>query len=742
MKIRKVILLIELILISIYYLMIQFSITIQPINLILGFFIIFILPGYNFLNILKPDYSIIRKLGYSIILSLAIENIYMLFNYIILYNFMSYPEVPTWGFIFNSKVLITAIIFINLIFIIIIEYKHFKSKTEFDGIQARKSILNLSKIKEVLNLKVITVFIFFGLSLIFLGISTIYSNVPPDNNYYTSNVDYRLDFTFFYRVPLIFYIFLISSILSFIYIIFFIKNPYLILISISMFIYCIWILPYLQIGNFFGHDTYLLAQTYEVYRIQGLVTNYEFNFVVFGWDSLRYSTALFSTILLISATNVNLVFALWYLYPLFYIFIPFFFYSVFKTFSDKHNNQKSILIITVIFTTFTTFFIKSGHATGTGVIGVLVYFILVLEFFNLVQKNKFNISNFFLIIFLFFFLCLTHTEETIYFLVLLCLYFFYYPFYELKKINKNLKSTNNYSNNLLKEESINLMHIIQKDLLEKQLKKNFIKLCFLLIVLFQIFYFTNEFFGWIDIYYSKTLGSLSFFDKLFVIYNDSKITIPFLIRSSIEISILFIIAMFLGVFLFAYLIYFLFFKNFNLILRIYNTGIKFVKKVYNLISKLISKKFFPLIFFPSFIFLIIFLELYFVNPSLIGNQKINLIPMITLVLSYFIFVIQIYFLIKGIIYYQLKNNKQNFFLLAIIASSSVLFLFLIIGNFWLVIYLLQSKFSVFLFFFNLIIIQNTFIKDFKKKNYNYLVCIIVLTILLSGFYGLRKLAYG
>ncbi|KKN09575.1 hypothetical protein LCGC14_1045180, partial [marine sediment metagenome] len=103
---------------------------------------------------------------------------------------------------------------------------------------------------------------------------------------------------------------------------------------------------------------------------------------------------------------------------------------------------------------------------------------------------------------------------------------------------------------------------------------------------------------------------------------------------------------------------------------------------------------------------------------------------------------QIYFLIKGIIYYQLKNNKQNFFLLAIIASSSVLFLFLIIGNFWLVIYLLQSKFSVFLFFFNLIIIQNTFIKDFKKKNYNYLVCIIVLTILLSGFYGLRKLAYG
>ncbi len=527
MKIRKVILLIELILISIYYLMVQFSITIQPINLILGFFITFILPGYNLLNILKPDYSIIRKLGYSIILSLAVENIFMILCYITLYNSPVYPEKGTKWFIFNPTLLITAIIFINLIFIIIIEYKQFKSKTEFDEIPARKSILNLSKIKEVLDLKVITVFIFFGLSLIFLCISTIYSNVPLNNNFSINNVDYKLDFTFFYRVPLIFYVFLISSILSFIYIIFFIKNPYLILISISMFIYCIWILPYLQIGSYFGHDTNLLVNNYENYIKYGLQPGPVYNFLIFASDVLRYSTGLFSIILLMSATNVNLDFALWYLYPMFYIFIPFLFYSLFKMMSDKKKKKNGILITMVIFTSFMPFFIKSGHATGTGVIGVLVFFILVLEFFNLVVKNKFNISNSFLIILLYTFLCLTHTEESIYFLVLLILFYVYYPFYELKTIRKNIISTNEYQNNSLKEESIILEQIVKKELKIKQLKKTHIKLCFLFIILILIFYIVNEIFGTFWYYLLQIMGQMPFTAIFYKMYLKSRINLPF-----------------------------------------------------------------------------------------------------------------------------------------------------------------------------------------------------------------------
>ena len=606
MKIRRVFLLFELFLISIYYFLILFSITIQPINIILGFFIIFILPGYNLIDILKPDYSLIRKLGYAIILSLAIENIFMLFSYIILYNSTTYPEVISIGFIFNSTLLITAVLIINLILILIKEYKHFKSKIEFDETQARKYILNFNKIKEILNFKTIIIFFFFGLSLIFLSISTIYSNVP-NNDYATNNNDYKLNFTFFIRVPSIFYVFLITSIFSLIFIIFFIKNLYIILISISMFVYCLWILPYLQIDNIFAHDTYLLSRSYEEYLKNGLVTFLGLNFVVFNYDSLRYSTAIFSLILLISATNVNLAFAIMYLYPLFYIFIPFFFYSVFKKFSDKTTRNNVILIMMVIFTTFMPFFIKSGHATGTGVIGVLVYFILVVEFFNLTQKNKFNISNSFLIIFLYLFLCLTHTEESIYFLALIILYYIYYPFYALKQSKNNFISSRRYSKNPLKKESIILMQIIQEQLVRKQLKKTYIKLGFLLVILILIFYFTLEFFGWFYYYFLLTLARISFFDKFFEIYLNTRISIPFFIRGEIVFSYFLLFIIFFGVFLLSFLIYFIFFMNYNLINRIYIAGINFIKKIYNYIKILISKRYFPLIFFPIIFYLIIFL---------------------------------------------------------------------------------------------------------------------------------------
>lgn len=284
MKLNRKILFAELFLISIYYLMVLFSIIIQPINLILGFFIIFLLPGYNLLKILKPNYSIIQKLGYSIIVSLAIENVFMFFSYIFLYNYLTYPETQTVGFIFNSEILIISIISLNLIFIIILVYKNFRSKIEFIETQARKPILNLNKVKETLNIKIIAVSIFFGLSLIFLCISMLYSEVAS-NDYLTNYVDYRQNFTFFNRVPLIFYVFLITSILSLLFIIFYVKNKYFILISISLFVYCLWILPYLQIGNYFAQDTYYLSRYYEIYLNYGIMTHQSYNFVIYDFDS-------------------------------------------------------------------------------------------------------------------------------------------------------------------------------------------------------------------------------------------------------------------------------------------------------------------------------------------------------------------------------------------------------------------------------------------------------------------------
>ncbi len=588
----------------------------------------------------------------------------------------------------------------------------------------------------MLNWKFGIVFIIFGLSLIFLSISTLYSNVPY-NNYINVRRDYSSNFTFFQRVPLIFYAFLIIAILSLVFIIFYFRNVYIILISISIFIYCAWILPYLQIGNNFGHDTSLLSRSYVEYSKYGIETLLEFNFVVVGYDSLRYSTALFSTILLMGATNVNLDFALWYLYPLLFISIPFFFYSIFKKFSDKEKNNRVILIIMVVFTAFMPFFIKSGHATGTGVIGVLIFFILVIELFNLMQKNNFNITNSFLIIFLYLFLCLTRTEEAIYFLVLVILYYIYYPFYELKKYDISSSKHLKYH---LKEESIVLVQIVKKELRKKQLKKTHFKLGFLLLFLIFIFYFLQEFFGWFYYYLFNTIGKISFLENIYEIYLDTRINISFILRGSIDYSYLIVIIIFFGVFLLSFLIYFLFFTKFNLMNKIYNSGYNNIKKIYNLITKLISNKYFPIIYFPILFYLIIYLELFFLTPVAARGRDLNSI--IILIFSYLILILQLFFFSKGITYYKLKNDKQNFFLLAIMASSSMMVFLMIIGQYWLAIYLLHSKFSAFLVFFNLIIIQNTYFKDFKEKKYNYLILLVILVVSLGVFYCLRKLAFG
>ena len=90
----------------------------------------------------------------------------------------------------------------------------------------------------------------------------------------------------------------------------------------------------------------------------------------------------------------------------------------------------------MLFIIFTPQFIKYGHGTGTGVIGVLVYFILVLELFNLIQNGNFNFKNTLLIIILYFFLCLTHTEECIYSIIIVFMYSIFYFFLKVNYIKR------------------------------------------------------------------------------------------------------------------------------------------------------------------------------------------------------------------------------------------------------------------------------------------------------------------
>ncbi len=738
MNIKRLYLVIELILIVIYSFMTLFSIVLQPINIILGFFIVFILPGYNLLNLIKPKFRFIEKLGYSIIISLAVENISMFFSYIILYNYGTYPDATSRGFIFNSTLLIASIIFINFILIIINEFKNFKIKIKSNKNQKRDYSINLDRIKYNLDLKKSLVIVTFALSLILLCISTLNSEVPNNNDYLTNRYDYRSNFTFFYRVPLIFYAFLIISILCFTYIVFFIKNDYIILIAISMFIYCLWILPYLQIGNYFGHDTHLLSMDYEIYLDHGIMTYSGFNFVIFNFDSLRYSTGLFTTILLISATNVSLDFALWYLYPMLYIFIPCLFYSVFKKFLNKSKNGDYTLIIMVIFVIFTPQFIKFGHATGTGVLGTLIYFILVIEFYNLMQKNEFNIYNSFLIILLYFFLTLTHTEECIYFLVLMILYYIYYLFLKLKKIEKNSIFSPDFLKSPSKVESFYLHQIVLQELAQKKIKNIHKKFSALLCILILIFYIANEFIGWFRIYFLMLFGNFPFLAIFYDIFIQTKIIIPFFLRGEISFSIFILASIFFGVFLLNYIIYLIFFKKFNFILKIYNTGINFARKIYYYITKLISKKIFQVFFFIMFFSLIIFIDFFVLVPL----EETILLTIIALILSYSVMVIYIFFFFKGFKYFRLNNNRQNFFLISLFSSLTMVFMLVITGSLWLAIYVIHGKYLSHFVFFSLIIIQNTYIQKLREKKNNFLICMVILVIILGIFYGLRTLAFG
>ena len=92
-----------------------------PLNLLLGIICVLFLPGYNFLSLIFSKYSRIKKLGYMIIISLAIENIFMFFCYFFLYSQVTTIQKP--GFVFNQLYLILSFQLINLILIIANEFK-------------------------------------------------------------------------------------------------------------------------------------------------------------------------------------------------------------------------------------------------------------------------------------------------------------------------------------------------------------------------------------------------------------------------------------------------------------------------------------------------------------------------------------------------------------------------------------------------------------------------------------------
>ncbi|MEE9376869.1 MAG: hypothetical protein V3V33_02405, partial [Candidatus Lokiarchaeia archaeon] len=445
----------------------------------------------------------------------------------------------------------------------------------------------------------------------------------------------------------------------------------------------------------------------------------------------------FATILITSSTSVDINFALWYLYPLFYIFIPFLFYTIFKKFSEKSKSKNFISIVFMIFIVFTPQFIKYGHATGTGVLGVLVYFILVLELFNLIHNRNFNFKNILLIVILYFFLCLTHTEESIYFLVLMILYYIYHLFCVFKKSEKSILDINSSANSMV-EETLFFKQVFNIELTIKRTRRSFVKFGFLFFSLIMIFYLTNEFFGYFPKYLSMSVGKISYLNFIYDEYSSNCIKIPFFLRGNLNISIFIIHNLIAGTLLFLFLIYILFFKMFHIIQGVYNKGVKFFKKICLFIIKLISKPIIQILFLIFSVFLIIYLDQFILS----GSVEISLITILIPVISYLFLILQIFLFIKGIEYYQLKNHRQNFFLLSILISSIIMMGLVIVGDLWLAVYVFHTKFSSYFVFFNLIIIQNTYFKALEKRKKKIIIVMIIIALILGIFYSLRKLTFG
>lgn len=723
---NKIFIIIEILLIITYLSMILCSINISIINIILGVICVLFLPGYNLLNVIKPRFNLIEKLGYMTILSLAIANILMFFSYIFLYDIITTPEKP--DFFFNDILLLSVIQLLSIIFILIKEVKKIKNNRPKNHFQTNIAINEVSsennnkkfyyingkflRIRE--KARTLFFFISFLVSVIFLCVSTFSSydpSIPSTEIYY---LYLGSEYLFFYKVPFLFYIFLFFSILFLICIVFFTKNHFLILFSISLFMYCLWILPYFQIGYFFNKDAYKLSLICKSYEIYGLRADKDNSFLVYleyknMFSPFRYPTSIFTGLILTWATGVPLDVTLWYLYPLIFAFIPFFCFSAFQKFKIKEKQENLSLILLTIIAILSPQFLKYTHSATTGVLGTYIYLILVMEFFELINEKdkRFKGRYFLLISLLFFFLCLTHLEECIYFIILILFYSGYFIFFELKDCEIN--------------RAVKILH----------LKKTLILVIFVLLAFSFIFCLTQEFFGYIDQYfYSINPYSGENVEEylLYKLYKSTKIEFLNFSRLGFDISLFFYITLILGAIILFVVYYIFLFKYFDFTFKVYVIILKYFKIIFNFLAN------------KLLLILAILIMYFIIYPVLQGTELFYVI--IEILGANFIFIFNMFLFCKGFRYYQAENHKQNYFLLTIIASSSLMIGLFLLGNIYHSYYLLNARFFSYFIFFNLIILQNNYFRYFINKKKIFLIILIFCLLSLGIFYSLSKLTFG
>ncbi len=712
MRLKTLFFYIQIPILLVYSLIIGFSLNLTILKVFFGVVCILFLPGLNLIKTIKPKTSFFLKIGYSTILSLTIENIIMFLAYLIFYDQTTTLENPS--FFFKEKLLIFSILIFTCFLIIFQLLKNKNLKKDLAKVDEIDKNVSINTNKNAYNYKIIIIFSFYLFSLLILILSCI--NSYNEIVYY----NYREPFTFFVRVPIEFYFFLLSCLVSLSYLIVYSKKPILILVSLSLFLYVLWLLPYFQIGFFFNDDSRILFKFINDYFKHGIRASPEGSFLIYNVNEQRftifgYSTSFFTGILLVLSTGLPTHLVLWYIYPLIFIPFPFFFYSIFENFQKHDNSNKLILILLTFFTLMSPQIVKNAHSATAGVIATYTYFILIIEFYLWLKVDdlKFKNHHFFLTIFLYIFLCLTHTEEPIYFIII-------FVIFALISISIKLNSLEHPNYSFF------------------PLKSYLFKINFIFFILILIFYLIKEFFQYLKYLYVIP-GFQDDQNLIYVFYENTKINFKNIYNGGFSISIFIILVIIIGYFLFFSLLYVYFTRciEFNKSLQKFLLNLYFEHIKLNF-SKIFSQKY---VFLPFFILFSVVLILfnYFFFPYF-QIQGIYLI--IDLYGSTFIIIFNSFLFLKGIMYNEEEMEKKIFFLIAIFSSSSLIIMLLYTGNIGFSFHILNSKFPTYFIFFNLILIQNGYFKNFKKKKKIHLFLLILLFLFLGVFYSLRKLKYG
>ncbi|MEE9379449.1 MAG: hypothetical protein V3V33_15595 [Candidatus Lokiarchaeia archaeon] len=690
------ILVLELILVVTYTVMILFySDYFFPTFFILSLVCILFIPGYNLLNLIKPNLDKFLKIGYSTVISLALENILFFLIYFFFYD--SFFFSTGLNYFYNNSFIIIVIQLISIALILlnfVINKKRIKRNNKVNN--------NISRYISNSDLIDILIFITYIFFLIVLVISASYGGLPS-REFIDLYHEHRTLLAFFYHLPLFFYVFLLIVIFLLISLILFTKNKFLIIISICLFFYVLWILPYINLSNYFSADSYNLSLT--LYKIK----NNENSFIL---TPFKYTTSIFSSIILINATKLGIDFTLWFIYPLILFPLPFLFYGIFKTFSTTNKN----LTIITFFAMLTPLFLKFAHSASTGPIGTYIFFILIFEFYGFInlENGKSKRGGYIVfIIFLYFFLTITHFEECIYFLIIVILYSNYHLFVNYKGF-----------------ESISL---------RRKSQKKEIKTCILLFYLLAIIlYISQEIITYWSFYIRGFLGNNIISRTLIYIYENIGLVELFFF-SEVKINIAFILIITLIVMIFYLIISLIYLHFFKFLRRFQKVTVNFLSK--NL--KGVKKTFFLKKISPYLAVVIVYISLLFLNEFYIQFLDFhNLFVFIEIFLSFGIILFNIFLFISGIKYYKIENKKQNYFLLAMLSTSIIFLAFFITGNVLLFSSTFQNKFLTYFTFFNLIIIQNTYFPTLINKRKVILFLVILILAWLGIFYSFKKLSWG